>query len=425
MLEEKSTIQNLLDATKAGDRKISARPNYIPPKYLAFLKSEIGAVNREVNVVEMVETLNPETTKQKWIDHAMHGRFENPIFDYDTEKILKIASKEAKVLELFDLVYDYSPNDLREQFEIEMMLYVLQNLLLTVEIAKSMLLRDDKATAKLVRKKFGSMPDFVKNLCFEKQPEGADLQNKKFDAEGIADAFYLAQDYYGFNWPIVISDNAVAIDVRDKSEDGKQIVIPRSRVVDSSQLLRLIGHEIESHMRGSMNGLVLFGFGGLNMKTDNEELYEGLAMLSDRDFDLWKKGRYQNEPASYYVQAMKMALDGSCFAEVAKSLWQQRRHEPRSLEKAYNIARRVFRGVADTNNPAGYAFTKDLAYYNGLNQAIELEANGYGWLLELGSFDLNQLIIIARHFRLSPQMIPYKRIDLKTDERFLSDLGLI
>ena len=112
-------------------------------------------------------------------------------------------------------------------------------------------------------------------------------------------------------------------------------------------------------------------------------------------------------------------------AEIARSLWQQRRHEDRALEKAYGMTKRVFRGITDTHNPAGYAFTKDLAYYNGLNQAIELEAQGYSWLLELGSFDLAQLMIVAKSFRLSEQIIPYKRVDLKNDQDFLSRLGMI
>ncbi len=423
---KKATIPNLLEAIKAEDRKISLRPNFIPPKYLSFLKSEIGAINRSINIVEMVEILDSEKIKQRWLECALAGHFANPEFRYDEKKLKDAADKEAKVLELFDLVHDYSPNDLREQFEVEMLLHTLQNLLLNIEVAKSMLLHDDKMTARLVRKKFGEVPHITNNLSFQKDPSGIKLKNRTFNAVGIADAFDLAQGEYGFTWPIIISDAAVAIDVRDKSTDGKQIVIPKNREVDAYQLLRLIGHEIESHQRTSMNGLTLFGFGGLSMKTDNEELYEGLALLSDRDFDLWKNGKYQNETATYYVQAIRMALDGMSFAEVARSLWQLRSHEERALQKAYNMARRVFRGVTDTKNPAGYAFTKDLAYYNGLNQAIELESQGFGWLLELGSFDLNQLMIIAKYFRLSSEEIPYqKRIDLKNNPEFLELIGII
>ena len=422
---EKATISNLINALKTGNRKISARPNYIPPKYLAYIKSEVASINRQINIVEMVEAVNGEFEKRRWIESAQCGRFINPQFLYNEERLRETASFEAKVLELFDLIYDYSPGDLREQFEVEMLLYTLQDLLISIEIAKSMLTQDDKAAAMFVRKKFGTVPYVTKNLDLRKDAKAPEIIERKFDANEIKKAFEKAQERYGFSWPVEISDRAVAIDVRDKTSDGRKVVIPKTRVVDSSQLLRLIGHEIESHMRCSMNGTVLFGFGGKDMKTDSEELYEGLAMLSDRDFDLWKKGRYQNELSSYYVRAIKMALDGASFAEVAKSLWQQRRHEDRPLEKAYNITRRVFRGIADTDNPAGYAFTKDLAYYNGLNQAIELEDQGYSWLLELGSFDLDQLIIIAKYFRLSPSMIPQKRIDLKNNQEFLNDLGLI
>ena len=422
---EKATVSNLLNALKTGNRKISARPNYIPPKYLAYIKTEVDSVNREINIVEMIETIDAEFAKQKWIEAAQSGRFSNPEFRYNEARLKEVASFEPKVLELFDLVYDYSPGDLREQFEVEMLLYTLHDLLLSIEIAKSMLANDDKATARFVRKKFGDVPYLTKNLCFEKEAEALEIKEREFDANEIKNAFELAQGRYGFSWPIEISDKAVAIDVRDKSSEGRRIVIPKARVVNSRQLLRLIGHEIESHERTSQNGVISFGFGGSSMKTDNEELYEGLALLSDRDFDLWEKGQYRNEAAIYYVRAIKMAMSGKSFAEVAQNLWQQRRHENNALNKAYNMTKRIFRGITDTTNPAGYAFTKDLAYYNGLSQAIELENRGLSWLLELGSFDLNQLIIIARYFRLSPQMIPYKRIDLKTDERFLSDLGLI
>ena len=122
---KKATTPNLLETIKAGDRKISVRPNFIPPKYLGYLKSEIGAINKSINIVEMVEILDSENVKQRWLDCALAGHFENPEFHYNEEKLKDVADKEAKVLELFDLVYDYSPNDLREQFEVEMLLYTL------------------------------------------------------------------------------------------------------------------------------------------------------------------------------------------------------------------------------------------------------------------------------------------------------------
>lgn len=422
---DKPTISNLISAIQTGSSKISIRRDYFPSKYLAYLKTEIGGINNQINIVELVETENAEKEKERWLELARTGRFENPSFTYNQDKLEIVANKEARVFELLELLYEHSPFDLRERFEIEMLQYLIQDLLLSIEIAKSILARDDEKTAKIVRKKFGEIPFISRDFNFKKEEvEEVEYPEKSFNAEAIQRAFYIAQRCYGWSWPISVSENAVAIDVRDKSSTSNCIFIPKSRNVSSTQLLRLVGHEIESHQRSSMNGQRLFGFGGLSMKTDNEELYEGLAMLSDRDFDLWKYGSYRNETAKYYVQTIKMASSGMSFGEVARMLYQMRRHENNALIKSYNMTRRVFRGITDTNNPAGYAFTKDLGYYNGLKMATELENKGLSWLLELGSFDLNQLMIIAKYFRLSPEVIPYQKIDLKTDPNFLESLGI-
>ncbi len=408
---DRPTISNLISTIQAGNSKIGIRKDYFPSKYLAYLKSEIGGINNQINVVELVETENADKEKEWWLDSAQMGKFENPNFSYNQTKLEDVVNKEARVFELLDLLYEHSPFDLREKFEIEMLLYLIQDLLLSIEIAKSILAKDDERTAKFVRKKFGEIPFISRDFNFKRDDfEEVNYPEKSFNAEWIQRTFRIAQRYYGWCWPVSVSKSAVAIDVCDKSSSGNGIFVPESRIVSSTQLLRLVGHEIESHQRSSMNGQRLFGFGGLSMKTDNEELYEGLALLSDRDFDLWKYGSYRNETAKYYVQTIKMAADGMSFAEVAKTIYQMRRHEPNALIKAYNMTRRVFRGATDTSNPAGYAFTKDLSYYNGLKMAIELENKGLAWLLELGSFDLNQLMIVARYFRLSPDVIPYRRI---------------
>ena len=48
--------------------------------------------------------------------------------------------------------------------------------------------------------------------------------------------------------------------------------------------LELLRHEIDQHVRQSLNGQLMFGFGGGALKIDEEVWYEGLAKRAEIEF---------------------------------------------------------------------------------------------------------------------------------------------
>lgn len=394
---------------------------------LLNLRCMAAKMNERMNVIEVIEPINKDQEKAKWLQAAKDGKFTNPNLQYNQDKLREIASFATEISELRAKTVSTDAFYLRDSFEKKMLLKVLDDMFLTARIAKSILEGEDELTKMYVSKKYDfSLLSYDKNAdlsseAVPEKPKNFSSQKSTYGAEDIASAFQFAQELYGFKWPIVVSDTAVAIDVRDKSNDGQCIVVPSSRKTNADKLLRLIGHEIESHIRSSMNGAELFGYGGLGLKTDNEVLYEGLAMLSDCDFDLWSKGCYAG-PLIWYLEAIEFALAKHSFAETAEIIFRKRdaNHEKNALEKAFNTTLRVYRGITNCENPSGYAFMKDAGYFIGYSVAKQLRELEYGWLLELGSFDPSQLLLIAKTFRLSPSVTKYQRIDLKKNSNFLT-----
>lgn len=413
----------LIRAATSGKSKLT--PGSVrTSRSIEQLRVAIGDLNRKVNLVELVEPVNADTEKKKWLKEAKAGNFTNPDFHYNMEALLSVATLESRAEEYHRKARRLKAPTRKSQFDKEMLTRVSYDLLLTTRIARAMLRHDDAKLAHLVAEKFDSFVPLSLTLprseAKTSSPAEPSTEPKDYDAGKIEKMFRYALDEYGFDWPIVTSDTAAAIDVRSKSSHGHEIVIPRDAKRTRTNVLRLVGHEIESHVRVSMNGSELFGFGGLDMKTDDETLDEGLAMLSDEAFDLWDHGHYDG-PLPWYMLATQMALSGKSFAEISQSLYEMRKDEPNTLTKAYNTTRRVLRGVSDTKNPMGYAFLKDLAYYHGYHLAKELDRAGYAWLLELGSFSYRDLLLVLQSFHVEQSMIPHQRIDLKND-LFLSNL---
>lgn len=410
--------QDLIKEAQNSSGKLNAKLFKANDRILR-LKNEIGEINSKINLVELVEPINSVEEKEKWLEEAKKGNFTNPKYVYDKALLANAISYLPRVEHLCEIVNEMHVLMPRTSFEQKMMQEIIIDLMLSLETAKAIINEDDEDAMYYLRQKYGMDMHPESEISLETDmPKKIDIVSdpvssaKMFDAEEIAKFFSDAMGEYGFSWPVIISDTAAAIDVRDKSKNGREVVIPASRKVSACNLIRLMGHEIESHMRTSMNGMELFGYGGLDMKTDDETLYEGLALLSDKDFDLWFNGNYDG-PKPWYAIATKLATSQMSFAEVAECIYECRKNEAHALAKTYTVTRRIFRGVSDSKNPAGYAFLKDLAYFNGFKIADELEKAGYAWLLELGSFDYRQLMIVLETFKVSPEMIPHKRIDLK------------
>ena len=137
------------------------------------------------------------------------------------------------------------------------------------------------------------------------------------------------------------------------------------------KLAELIGHEIECHWRSSVNAELIGA-----LKCDDELIYEGLAALKDKTFNRDYNGTF-NLNSAYYIIAINEATRGTCFADIAKTIYNYLPDSTKNKEaKAWLYTYRAMRGITDTENPSGYAFTKDRAYFEGWLYAKMLEIHG-------------------------------------------------
>lgn len=233
--------------------------------------------------------------------------------------------------------------------------------------------------------------------------------------EMVEDALYV----YGWqnDWTVLLDERAQAIDVRDKSSRGPIIVIPKNSVYHPLRAVELIGHEIECHVRQSMNGLkTLKTLAGGALKPDNETLYEGTAVQFEQAFKLKTVGRAVHAPMANRYIAINRALHGQSFSMIAEWAYNEatrnRETKEQALNTAFSTAYRSLRGATDAHNNEGYAFCKDLAYLSGYYHARNLKAHKLDFWLDLGVLSPDDLVFVASKLKFTEKEIPFPRQNL-------------
>ena len=361
-----------------------------------------------LNPVEVVTPTNLNAAKADWIEKVVENNiFNDPIFAYNYRFLSDTTSHYGDLQMLLDELVALRPSEanISKFFIWEQLCSVLKDGIATTKLAKCILNSDDLATKKYVLEKYGtpseeslkdaldvartnsmndSLTTIVEKAISLAEDDEQLLKNSVLEAKEISNIFFWAMGQYRTDaWPIEIIKNCSAIDVRDKSSFGHPIIaIPSTRQVNGFKLAELLGHEIECHWRSSVN---IASIGCL--KNDDELVYEGLAALKDKCFNRNYCGTF-NLNSAYYIIAMNQALEGHSFSKVAKQIYNQL---PKGLskesraKKAWTYTYRVFRGISDTRNSDGYAFTKDRAYFEGWSYAKKLEKEGLSAYLSFSS----------------------------------------
>ena len=372
---------------------------------------EIAEICSKLNPVEIVTPTNLLSAKESWLAKTAHvgvnteKTFTNPHFEYN-EALLSNITKMATPLERARMELDSNINltscSIEDSVVFELLSQRIADAKLTIELAASILSKNDDNSKAILQKKYGRLNSSLVVAAYDevnqkspKRPfdlpriitgtEVTALKNKKFNAKEIAYYFGIALAEYGFDdWSCEISDTASAIDVRDRGSSGSQkIIIPARRHVNGIELLKLIGHEIECHLRSSVNSQFLFKklvhevsplypLIGLLAKSDDETLYEGAAKLSDVIIQGNLTGRCEDAaPTPLYTIAIDQACRGSSFGETAEVICglASYRHDSAdwdaSIKKEWNITYRAYRGITDTDSKSYYAFPKDASYFAG------------------------------------------------------------
>ncbi|MBR3594689.1 DUF1704 domain-containing protein [Candidatus Saccharibacteria bacterium] len=256
------------------------------------------------------------------------------------------------------------------------------------------------------------------------------LKNTEFDAQGIATIFKIAIDYLQENasfwgdlrkdqivnpvYSIEIDPKWTAISVNAFSENGHPVIgIPPSRKVNGQKLIELVGHELNSHYRSAISARTMFGL----MLGDkhplrplipfathsvNHSMGEGLAKISDV-----RVSGADSIPKPYQVLAINFAQNKHNFKETMEYVYdltrKNRKSEKTARDNAWNVTYRIFRGLKNTSERSGYAFTKDQVYLTGFVGTIhEYETSYYNYyedflsLLRLSTLTLTELREIDR-----------------------------
>ncbi|MBQ6570736.1 DUF1704 domain-containing protein [Candidatus Saccharibacteria bacterium] len=394
-----------------------------------------------LNPVEMLTPTNLASAKTAWLEKAECGLFTNPSFHYN-QALLSAAASQSDALESLKYTIDDTPAvSESDAFLLRHYRRIAEDALLTTRMAKAMLAGDDVALAQYVLAKYGRPEETERAFSLIYRPtdesssdeetekaeeaeakdslsaELKELKKPQLNAEFIKKIFLWAMTQYGVRpWPVEILKNCSAIDVRDKNSSRyPMIAIPASRKVGALKLAELVGHEIECHWRNSQN-LSLINC----LKSDDELVYEGLA--KDKDLAFQSKYATDSTLAPFYVLAQNMALQGRGFVGIASFVYEN----TASPKKAWTVAYRTLRGLTNTINLHGYAFTKDRAYFEGLLYVQRLRDSGRDIYLNFGALsprDLEDLSAsLDRKSVLESEMLSDLDIQSKTLEKIAQEL---
>lgn len=357
-----------------------------------------------LNPVELITPVNVDDEKELWIAAANEGKFSNPQFKYDHKKLAQAVIHGVQLSGASNILFNCcSPITDIDRAILEILHHRVNDALCTANMAASILLGSN-AGGRFAQRIYGTPDELLVAECLqaarrnelaEELPvkftpdQRAKLKEHKYDASGIQQEFLRVVNLHAFkNWSVIISDQATAIDVRNKTSYGHpQVAIPITRKVDGLKLAELIGHELECHLRDSANAEALFAehlshaplspLIPLLAKSDNELFYEGHAKLSDVAIN---GGAALPKP--YYTLAIDAALRNQSFAEIGEYIYRLRiengEKKTSAIKGAWTAAYRAMRG--SFNTLGGYAFTKDYAYWAGYQLAREVQRSAPHYL---------------------------------------------
>ena len=363
---------------------------------------DLADILGSLDVIELVTPKDLSLLKKDWLARES---FSNPTFLYDTELLKKAMDKSELLLaaasRFSDSVYPETDAD-RVLYRILKKRVMDANS--TIVLASAIFHHDDRWAKKAVFERFDCpseetlsevssvlrsggnaktlAPDFSPSAVDWLKSDRSYLKDMSFNATEIANNFQFVLDYYGIKgWNIRLDPNCAAINVSEKSSRGeKEIIIPTTREVSGLKLLELIGHELNTHLRGFENASCFFSevlpselkpLTAIFAKSGSAVMNEGVAKFSD-----WSISGDSALPTLYYCEAIRLAISGKSFAEVSEEIYRLKRSrkiKPESARRTtWDVVYRVFRGISNTENLASYAFTKDAAYLMGWLDIVKM-----------------------------------------------------
>ncbi|MBI2601051.1 DUF1704 domain-containing protein [Candidatus Daviesbacteria bacterium] len=317
--------------------------------------------------------LNYEEEKEKFFN----SRYYNPTFFYHTSKFPDQNQEIIKlVLETHRLKI---PDEIKE--------YLLLFLKDLEELNATINSIGTDNFPKYALKLFSWDLSSIKN--FEDILPSIHIEDKEdaglYGADEIKNTFQkiLHKDYGLVNFPVEVDGfNPFTIRV-----GSKKVVVGKGVKRSSSNLKRLIVHEVESHalqfvnIKRSNNPLLK-----LYKYAQGELLSEGLAVYNEISTKTITKQAYDN----YYFRLKATGLINKSFREIYQELIKDL-----SSKQAYIVTFRIKRGLKDTTKPGG--FPKDAAYILGYNKIKEFLSSGNDIRLFYKSKDPHLFNLLLKH----------------------------
>ena len=456
-------VQNYIRRYKKTNPKLSIPGRSKIPPFLQEIATDIASITGTWNPVEILTPDGENCTeeKERFFTAFLQNRPYNPQFMYSHAGTFDTKSSRRHLFAVWERLEQWQAANRIDDLIKKSLNYKIQDDLATCDMVEGIIGRDQHKIAVAIDHKYvdldNNLYEYSKHEYKKKterhfyttnhkgflsDEEVKFLKSVTFYAEDIKGAFEWALAEYGLlrteknrmGYRVVIDNKATSIDVRDKSVHGQTIVIPKSRKAKGDKLLGLMAHEIEGHVRQSMNGWELFMVGGGVMKIDDEMLYEGLAKRYDEEFRQKFFGYKESVPNPYSTFAIQKVQRGFSFYEIFSEQVDMRLHVklrvspdkklPRlktidqqllvkCMENAWNTTVRVLRGHTDTENPRGFTMTKDLSYLRGWQIDKQLVELGHRHINEAAIMTASDIVMLAE-FDLTEAHFPYPYKDVTT-----------
>lgn len=411
---------------------IEELPAVWTPSFQEILE-ELAEITGKINLVEMTTATNHNAERDKWLEEARKGNFTTPDLRYDRDLLKQVCQYheqlEKKITPRLRAFLRTTSEKPMANALARLAISRLNNAQAMTELAKAMLDGDaDKARtavrwcyempeAETIRYAKQAIEDrkagrFVRQNQPKLSTEEQDrLKAMKLDAEAIRKIFLWAARKYGIaqSRPIVISETATAVDVRDVSSEGPIVVIPAKETTNGLRIVPLTIHEVGCHWRDSENSkrlIPMLGAGAL--KATDETLYEGHAVWEAYQTNLAQQGFVKESRRLYYPVAIDYTSQmKATFNETAQMLYELIRCDSESPEETladvWRVTYRTYRGNPQIDQRTGYVFPKDQAYLAGRLMAENLSKAGMEYLLEYGTLSPLDLDALTRVFYLKPE----------------------
>lgn len=411
---------------------------YQPEKFSASLKkliSEWEELTKNWNVVEILTPTKKSLIqeKEKVLNAWKKNKIYEPSFAYPwaEKNIFDVKKTHQKLNDLLEKIKNLKVNNEIDRNGKAALYRCAKDSKETLDIIEGLQNKKERLIKTALNKKYAASDDYLwllANSYYQQATEAEKwvhvipltilndeekdlLRAQNFDARDLAAAFIWVLQKYGVlgqekektNYKVTITDEATAVDVRDKGRKPLTIVIPADKKLNGEKLLCLLYRQIEGKVRQNLNARAL-NAENFELKIDDETWHEGCAMrLENKFFYQNLFGDHEDEivKMSFYVLAVNLAENGQSFMTIFRQMVDMYLHVLAGVppetelnyedekvqaklmiaqEKAWEVTYRIMRGHLDMSNKLAFACRKDLVYLR--SYLVDEIINGLGWTNE-------------------------------------------